>query len=277
MSASDTETSLLHTTDYNIRFDSTAYLKGCYSGIDTDPNEAPFSAFFIQNIVAFLHDSQTRLGNKKALEFGGGPCLWPAFVLAQYVDSIRFCDYAQCNLDAVDDWLKQKPNAFDWSTFFEGVLDVARKPKEDRVEWESRLRDALNKGGLSKCDVNDPDCPVLSGEADTFDIVFSSLCLEAACLTIKKFNETIKRLVRLLKPGGVLLLAMVRNESFYYVGAEKFFCLPLDESKVQQALHDAGDLIDVHIDSSDIIPEDLERNSSSDFDGKMVTRAYKRN
>ncbi|CAF3361366.1 unnamed protein product [Rotaria socialis] len=167
------------------------------------------------------------------------------------------------------------PTAFDWTNYFESVLTVARSSKEKRLEWESRLRDALCRGGLSACDVNDPNWPVLSGKSNDYDIIFRSLCLEAACLTIEIFNETIRRLVRLLKPGGLLLLVMVRNESFYYVDKEKFFCLPLNEAKVENALHATGELMDIHIDSSDTTVEDQERNTMSNFNGEMIIHAYK--
>ncbi|CAF1196122.1 unnamed protein product [Rotaria sp. Silwood1] len=275
MSALSSEKHLLHTTDYNTSFNTNLYLKGVYSGVDIDPNKTPFAAFFLENTVQILHDEQKRLGNEKALEFGGGPSLWPSFLLAQYVDSIRFCYYTQANLDVVTDWIEKKPNAFDWTRFFEWVLDIVGNPKEKRIEWESRLRNALNQGGLSTCNVNDPHCPILSGKANDYDIIFSSLCLEAACLTIEIFDETIKRLVRLLKPGGLLLLAMVRNNSYYYVNGEKFFCLPLDEKKVEKALRATGELVDIHIDSWNATIDDKQRNTISELDGKMVIRAHK--
>ncbi|CAF4306137.1 unnamed protein product [Rotaria sp. Silwood2] len=219
--------------------------------------------------------STLSIGNQKALEFGGGPCLWPSLLLAQHVDSIRFCDYAQCNLNAVSDWIAQKPSAFDWTKYFDSVLAIVGSSKEKRVEWESRLREALNRGGLSTCDVNDPNCPILSGKHNDYDIIFSSLCLEAACLTVEIFNETIKRLVRLLKPGGLILLAMVRNESFYYVHEEKFFCLPLDETTVEKALRATKEVVDIHIDSLNTSTEDQQRNTIADLDGLMIIRAYK--
>ncbi|CAF3256507.1 unnamed protein product [Rotaria sp. Silwood2] len=275
MSKSSSDKHLLHTSDYNTRFNLDFYLKSFYSGVDIDPNEVAFSAFFLENIARILHDEQKRLGNQKALEFGGGPCLWPSLLLAQHVDSIRFCDYAQCNLNAVSDWIAQKPSAFDWTKYFDSVLAIVGSSKEKRVEWESRLREALNRGGLSTCDVNDPNCPILSGKHNDYDIIFSSLCLEAACLTVEIFNETIKRLVRLLKPGGLLLLAMVRNESFYYVHEEKFFCLPLDETTVEKALRATKEVVDIHIDSSDTSTEYKQRNTISDLDGLMIIRAYK--
>ncbi|CAF1584300.1 unnamed protein product [Rotaria magnacalcarata] len=270
-----TDNCLLHTTDYKSRFDTVSYLQNFYSGVDINPSEAPLASFFLEKTVQILHDERNRFGNQKVLEFGGGPNLSASLLLAQYADSIRFCDYTQSNLNYVTDWIEQKSTVFDWTNYFESVLTIAGTSKEKRIEWESRLRDALSRGGLSICDVNDPGCPILSGKSDDYDIIFSSFCLEAACLTIDIFNETIGKLVRLLKPGGLLLLVMVRNESFYYVGAEKFFCLSLDEAKVKKALQATGELVDIHIDSVDTRVEDQERNTMSDFDGEMIIHAFK--
>ena len=269
----DAET--LHTRAYNHLFDITVYLNGFYSSERINSTTAPYSRFFIEKTIRILHDDKERLGKHKALEFGGGPTLWFSFIIAQYVESIRFCDYAQTNLQAVKDWIEQKPNAFDWTNYFKSILDIAGCPKEKLGEWKTRLHDALTRGGLSTCDVNDLNCPILSGKNNEYDIIFSSLCLEAACLTIDIFNETIKRLVRLLKPGGLLLLATVRNETFYYVGKEKFFCLPLDERKVEEALRGTGELVDIQINNIDTPIKDRKPSKVSDYDGKMVVRAYK--
>lgn len=37
--------------DYQNRFDTQSYLKGIYSGVDVDPNEAPFLAFFLSKVL----------------------------------------------------------------------------------------------------------------------------------------------------------------------------------------------------------------------------------
>ena len=126
MSVSINEDRLLHTVDYNDHFDTGSYLKEIYSGVDIDPNEAPFSAFFIDSMSRILKNGPKTFGNKKALEFGGGPNLWPSFLLAQYVESIRFCDYACTNLNAVQKWVAKEDDAFNWTTFFAKVLDANR-------------------------------------------------------------------------------------------------------------------------------------------------------
>jgi hypothetical protein len=116
--------------------------------------------------------------------------------------------------------------------------------------------------------VNDPHCFVLNGQTDEYAIIFSSLCLEAACRTMDSYKETIGQLFRLLKPGVMLLLLAVRNETHYLIDNKQFFCLSLNEVNILEALHEAG-FINVYMGSQDVIGED------SDFDGLLCVRAYK--
>jgi hypothetical protein len=99
--SSHKENNLRRTSDYQDHFDAEYYLKEFYSDVDINANNASFLAFFIEKTVQILKDEQKHLESKKALEFDGRSTLSPSFLLAQYIDSIRFCDYAQCNINAV--------------------------------------------------------------------------------------------------------------------------------------------------------------------------------
>ncbi|CAF4011579.1 unnamed protein product, partial [Rotaria sp. Silwood1] len=164
---------LLHTKDYLTRFDVASFLILQDEHFNQCQDGTGKWDFFVKNSIRSVYDQRAYLKGGKALEFGGGPTLWPSFFLAQYVDEIRFCDYAPQNLAAVNSWLEQKSNAHDWTSIFkyvkmkhaEVVIDSQLNVK-DLNEWETRLRDALTRGGLSTCDVNNPNCPVLNGHAD---------------------------------------------------------------------------------------------------------------
>jgi hypothetical protein len=249
---------LLHTKDYLTRFDVASFLVLQDDHFNQCQNDPCRWDFFVKNTIQSVSDQREYLKGGKALEFGGGPTLWPSFIMAQYVAELCFCDYTPQNLVAVKSWLEQKPDAHDWSPIFkymkmkhaEVVADSQLNTK-DLNEWETRLRDALNRGGLSTCDVNDPNCPVLNGQANEYVLIFSSLCLEAACLTMDIYKRTIGRLMRLLKSGGMLLLLVVRNETNYCIGNETFFCLPLNEENIQQVLKEMS-FVNIHVDSQDV-------------------------
>lgn len=267
--------SLLHSEDYKKYFDVSSYLASYREAADEQQPDTAGWNFFISTPIRHVYELRDRLKGGKALEFGGGPVLWPSFFLAQYVDAVHFADYTPQNLAAVDSWLGQKSDAFAWSHFFQYMLmkhaqvtSSSPPSPTDLDKWETRVRDALMQGGLSTCDVNDPKCSVLSGSSDQYTIIFSSLCLEAACLTMTVYKKTVKQFFRLLKPGGIVLFLVVRNESYYTVGKERFFCLPLSETSIRESLCEAG-FIDILIESEDATEE------TSDMDGLLCVRASK--
>lgn len=137
-----------------------------------------------------------------------------------------------------------------------------------RVEWEEKLRKALERGGLSHCDVNAENCPILADKAEQYDIILSSMCLEEACMTFDIYKNTLKRLYVLLKTGGMLVLIHGRNQT-YYIQNHRHITQALDEEKVEKALKEAG-FADI-----DIKSVTMEEDRVADGDGIMAITAYK--
>ena len=97
-----------------------------------------------------------------------------------------------------------------------------------------------------------------------FDIVSTSLCLEAAVDSDISYCEAVGKLSQLVKSDSQLIMVGVLNDSFYKVGDQKFRSFPLNESLVQRALHEAG-IKDVMIVSSNRgLPKE---RTVSGFDG----------
>ena len=65
-------------------------------------------------------------------------------------------------------------------------------------------------------------------------MIITSLCLEAAAPTVKVYHSILERLVSLLNPNGYLIMIGVLGESFYKVGDNMFYCLPLTESDTKE-------------------------------------------
>ncbi|CAF3465506.1 unnamed protein product [Rotaria sp. Silwood2] len=260
----------LHSEEYLTQFNTDNYL--CmYAFFEF----VPLFDFIIEKLVRIFVENKSRLGHDRALEFGAGPSLLASFVLAQQVKSIRFSDYTPSNLAAVADWIKEDPGAHDWSDLFNHILQEYQRQANcgsqsvKRSDWEKQLREALKLGGLSTCDVNAVDCPVLGGEPNQYDIVLSSMCLEVACVTHHLFKATVKRLYALLKADGLLILIHGRNQTYHILNDRRFFVLPVNEITVSEALQEAG-FVDIHIES-----RDQEADAVADGDGIMVINAFK--
>ena len=259
-----------HSNDYQNKFDVKEYLTSYYSEV------TPNYVFYIGGLVGAVkkHADLLKAGGK-ALDFGGGPSLWPSFLLAQYVDSIQFCDYTESNLHAVQAWLDRSPNAHDWTTFFRYLLRTNQTPEDELSNWENRLREVLGKIPLSRCDANDPNCPILSGPSNQYDIIVTCECLDVACQTIEAYKNAIKQLVRLLKPGGLLVILAAVDCSYYMVGNERFTGLPLSEKLIREAVQEAGV-------SSDQITSESEKigdkdDPLADYSGGVIVSAVKPN
>jgi nicotinamide N-methyltransferase/methyltransferase len=262
--------SLPHSNDYQNKFDVKKYLTSYYSEV------TPNYMFYIGGLVRAVKNHASLLhAGSKALDFGGGPSLWPSFLLAQYVDEIQFCDYTESNLHAVQAWLDRSSNAHDWTTFFRYILQTHQTSDDELSNWENRLRKVLNNIPLSRCDVNDPNCPILSSSSNQYDIIVTCECLDVACQTIDAFKNAVRQLVRLLKPGGLLVILAAIDCSFYMVGNQRFTGLPLNEKLIREALQEAGIKSDqINSESEKIGDKD---DPLADYYGGMVVSAIKSN
>jgi nicotinamide N-methyltransferase/methyltransferase len=201
MTDSSISSSSHHLNDYQTKFDAKNYLTSYYSEV------TPNYVFYINGLVSVVkkYIGSYHVGGK-ALDFGGGPSLWPSFLLSQYVDTIQLCDYTEANLHAIQSWLDRSSSAHDWTTFFRYLLQSHQTQESELSNWENRLRKVLKSSPLTRCDANDPNCPILSGPINEYDIIVSCECLDVACQTREAYKYAVCRLVRLLKPGGLLVL-----------------------------------------------------------------------
>ena len=71
-----------------------------------------------------------------------------------------------------------------------------------------------------------------------FSIICTSLALEAACKTHDDFKASIKKLVKMLQIGGYLALVLVEEETFYFIGENKWVVLPLSLSQEKAAVEE---------------------------------------
>ena len=258
--------------DYNTEWDVNTYLRTHFS---SDYANSVIGKFFPVNVIKILEQHTQRLqGKQRVLEFGGGPCLWPSFLLAEYFDEIWFCDYLTSNLQCVRDWLNMEPNAYDWKAYFDWLLDIKEGHHDNERSYEDRLRFALNKGNIFQCDIHADNILFLDSctSEPQFDMIFSSGCLEAACSTVDIFKQSIDRLGRLLKPGGMFLLLTYRNSSFYSFNDYKFTDLPINEELLRKAYEESGLFTDPIFITTDI----PIHGTVGDADGLMISYAHRK-
>ncbi|XP_013421987.1 indolethylamine N-methyltransferase [Lingula anatina] len=223
---------LLFGEDYQKKFSAEEYLKSCI--LEGTPEE-PTSPMFIPKTLHKIFSSGTITG-RRILEIGSGPVIANLIPSAKWFDRITLSEYAKCNRDELVKWWAADDTAHDWSPHFK----YHAKLDGDESKWmENQLTFREKMTPVKHCDVTKED--ILSpNPVEPFDAVLSSLCLEAACHDVASYQRALVNIARLLRHGGHIVLVGVLDETYYTVGKEKFFCLPLDKAKITNALKSAG-------------------------------------
>ncbi|CAB4041081.1 nicotinamide N-methyltransferase-like [Paramuricea clavata] len=110
-----------------------------------------------------------------------------------------------------------------------------------------------NRGAVKSWIAGDPDAhdwmPLIEIDdvAKPFDVVSTSLCLEACVLSEVHYKKVVAELCKFLKPNGYLFMNGVLEGTFYFVGEEKFYNFPITEKMVKEAMIEAGIEIEKYV------------------------------
>ena len=176
--------------------------------------------------------------NLTMLEFGGGPCIHSLISACPHVKEIVFAEFTEANRKETEAWRNRDKSSHDWSPFFIHVVQTLEgKSEEEAEQREEELRSKISQ--VIPCDICD-NTSIRLKEPTLFDVVATSLCLEAVMESEAAYRGAILKLSKLLKPGGHLVVAGVLGQTFYRVGDGKFYTLPLSKDLILQALEEAG-------------------------------------
>ncbi|XP_056398818.1 indolethylamine N-methyltransferase-like isoform X2 [Hyla sarda] len=170
------------------------------------------------------------------VDIGTGPSIYHLLSACESFPHIIATDFTESNRQELERWLRREPGTFDWSGIVKTVCDL-EGDRDNWVEKENKLRSRIQK--VLKCDVTKGN-PLDPTVIPPVDCLTTALCLETAGRDIDAYRCSLRNITTLLKPGGHLVLIGVLGDSFYKVGDKTFFCLPLDEETVRNAVIDAG-------------------------------------
>ncbi|KAJ8256668.1 hypothetical protein COCON_G00188200 [Conger conger] len=228
---------------YEKHFDSREYLKSF--SVDPSAHDG-----FLTFVLDHLHKTfSPDLKGKKLIGLGSGPTIYIIISASRNFEEIVLSDFTTDNRKEIEMWLKNEKGCFDWRHIIDYVCkleDNSRSPEE----VEQRLRKIVQ---VKKCDVTleNPFQP----EMEPVDCITSSLCLEAACKDLETFRRAIGSIAALLKPGGTLMLTGILNQSYYFVGKQRFDCLVLTKSVVEETVKGQGFSIKL-VDTQPLTPEE---------------------
>ena len=221
-------------------FDPAEYVKQYY------PNSIEHystAQFLLRKLLQFCNRMKFTADSMKILEYGSGPHPIYALGLSPVANEIVLAEYAESHRAFVEKWHKKDPNSYDWSFYFQYVAKLLEEggTQVDANDLEEVLRKKIVT--ITPCDITKSQC-ITEGYEGPYDIVFSSLCLEAASKSLDEYKNAMKRLVSLVKQNGyVLLFSTVRENcdvGFYTVNGVKLWDVALKRKDVLETCYECG-------------------------------------
>lgn len=203
-----------------------------------DLKENWISEEFMAKTLYELFDSGNFKGDK-LLDIGSGPTVHRIATLSKHFDEITLSDYSPVLIESLNKWLKEDPEATDWTPWFESVarLEGFSDLSSGVKEIQSRIRKKVKS--VVRCDVLKN--PMTAIDIKDVDMVMTCYCLELACPDITTYKDAVKKLGSFVKPGGhLLMLTLLGLKSGVSWKGTEFKSLSLTAEDVEHSLEEAG-------------------------------------
>jgi hypothetical protein len=170
--------------------------------------------------------------HENAIDFGCGPTLHYAFVVAPWVKYVDMADYMDANLEQIRIWVDEQPGCHDWDPVLRGVLECDRDGAQRMIDRKRLFRQRVRR--LIACDLR-LDRPVPGGDP-SYDLVTTFFCSECVAGTMSEWREMFGRIIGLVAPGGDLFVSCLRSASRYRIMGQWFDCLSVTERDIEDEL-----------------------------------------
>ena len=254
-------------------FNAETYLKSFYYHRTTVPNQLVFPLQCIHDVFQSLPRSL------KVLDYGTGPVICYVISAAGRQSEIVLSDPAHANRKALKKWLFNEPSAFDWTLYFNHVVQKL----EGRSEQEARERKEILRRSVKDvayCDIED-DPPITTKYPGLFDIIIENGALAAASHSRDAFERGVAKLAALLKPGGTLIMIARINqhqssltEDTYFDGTNRHFFFSVSGEYVKCVLEKQG-FHDVKVKLPPIATNEDDEQPSDDQVGSLFNSKHK--
>lgn len=203
------------------------------------------------------------VNSAQLLEYGGGPVIYPLISACPYVGEITFSDFQQASLDAVSMWKDESKSSHNWSPYFKYIIsEIEGNANEEAVlQREMELRQKLKHFVIG--DILADDILAWRGTPrsipESFDVVSCNLCLEVPAKSVDDYKRNVRRLRKLVKPGGFVISLITLGSTFYSLTPtnERTPLVSVHEHDVREAYELAGFTI-IHTDR--LVLEESARN-----------------
>jgi hypothetical protein len=222
--------------------------------LDTCYKDPKTLQFGYQQFIKFW--SKIEKTDIKFLEYGGGATISRLITTCSHVQDIIFAEYLETNREAFEAWIDKDPKAYDWQPILEFIVqDLEGKGQGEVAKREDELRQKIR--AIVPCDIKADNILEIPSNlcekyGTPYDVVATSNCLEAVLASEQEYKDVVKKLAKLVKPGGYLVMHGVLHETCYFIGSNKFSTLTLNKGLVIEGMKNAGlKEIDIELASSD--------------------------
>lgn len=213
-----------------------------YASFETDWNPARYLTEYYRTVepderrtIAFLVAAARQLpAGQSVLVFGAGPTLHHALPFVARARVIDLSDFLAANLSEIASWIDADARAHDWAPFARHALTCEGEPVDDAsvARREAQLRARI--GRLILSDLR--DAQPLGAASPGYDVVVSTYCADSTTADIATWALYMRRIAALVSPGGMLVVAALRQCRGYHVGGRTFPSANIDTADLRRVL-----------------------------------------
>ncbi|XP_018431360.1 PREDICTED: nicotinamide N-methyltransferase-like, partial [Nanorana parkeri] len=137
-------------------------------------------------------------------------------------------------------WLRDLTGAYDWGHTSVAVAEL-EGTKDQLQKKDMQLKSSIKQ--ILKCDFEQENItsPVALPLADC---IVSAWMLDVISKKEDEYMRNLEKMIKLLRPGGKLILIGSLDQTYFFVAGERFHCFKYDENFVKNALGKLGFVID---------------------------------
>ncbi|XP_067662078.1 phenylethanolamine N-methyltransferase-like [Haliotis asinina] len=250
---------------YQEAFDAEVYLDMYYGSLRSEIAAGEMIPFMLRS----FHDvfSKGEITGKRLLDVGTGPSILSIISASQHCDAVYLSDFLPQCRNVLKDWVDGQL-ADKFNTFLEYVINLEGTGETVQCR-ENKIRSKI--AGILPIDLY-KEKPFEPSHLLPFDVVTTSLCLEAVSEDFTAYGVFVKRIAKLVGKGGHVVLYAVLGDTTYYVGKEEFKSLTISREQIEKIWINAGFVITYSRENA--LPEN-EKTRYCEFEAWYIMAARK--
>lgn len=208
-------------------WDPHAYWVEYYGGDELPSDERAMFSFFVRTM------KKNPGPYERVLDLGSGPTVHRLAPFVTAATEIEVADFDPRNREHVEAWLRGSDSALPWEKFFGLTLELEGGETDSGAihRRQKLLRERISR--TRHCDLRKEE-PL--GAANRYDLVTSFFCADSITASKERWREFVARVLRLVKPGGRIVMTALAESEGYPIGDLMFPSPTLSEADLEQAL-----------------------------------------